>query len=146
MNALLKRTLIVALAAASTPRIFGEPAKTDAAKTAPTPPRSVFVTPTNPREGRDPFFPESMRPYEEFAPAVTTTKPVEVDNVFTVKGLSVEHGRAMVIINNHTFAEGDDEYVSTANGRVRLKLVEIRPGVAVIEVSGTKLELKISDK
>ena len=29
---------------------------------------SIFVIPTNPQEGRDPFFPNSSRPYES-APA-----------------------------------------------------------------------------
>lgn len=99
--------------------------------------------PAGTRDGRDPFFPESTRPYED-AVVAKPTQPV-VANLFTVKGESVEGGHAMVIINNHTFAEGDEGDVSTPNGRVHLRLIEIRGNIAVIETDGNKHELNITN-
>jgi len=126
-------------AAAAVPAIHAEPAKSQPAK--PAPPRSVFLMPTSPREGRDPFYPESTRPFEEAAPQNTNVaKPL------AVKGLSWEHGRAMVIINNHTFAIGDEGDVLTTGGRVHLRLTEIRKDAAVIEVNGLRRELNIPNK
>lgn len=131
----------MALAAAGAPAVLGEPPKA-AAKTAPVPPRSVFAMPTSPREGRDPFFPESKRPYEDATPAKPTQTVVV--NAFTVNGQSVEHGQTMVIINNHTFAVGEEGDVLTPGGRTHLRLIEVRNGVAVIESNGTRRELKIA--
>lgn len=139
MNIFLKKSLVIALAAASVPAVFGEPAK---AATAPAAaPKSVFVMPVSPREGRDPFFPESTRPYEEAKPANSVD-----ESSFVVKGLSVEHGHAMVIINNHTFAVGDEGDVLTSAGRVHLQLVAIRPTTAVIEVNGLRREINMGMK
>ena len=140
MNTLLKHTLLLALAAAGVPTVWGDSPKTAPAK--PVPPRSVFVMPASVRDGRDPFFPESTRPYEE---AVTTKSALD-PNVFVVKGISVERGHAMAIINNHTFAVGDEGDVLTGGKRVHIHLVEIRGGIVVIEVNGTRRELTIGVK
>lgn len=140
MNALLKKLLTVVLAAAGVPAVFGEPPK--AAPSKPVPAHSVFVIPASARDGRDPFFPESLRPYEE---AVSSKSPLGA-NAFSVKGLSVEHGHAMVIINNHTFAVGDEGDVLAAGKRVHIRLAEIRADVVVIEVNGTRRELTVGTK
>jgi len=140
VNALLKKSLIVALAAAGLPPLFGQPPAPAPAK--PVPAHSVFVMPASPREGRDPFFPESPRPYEE---AVTSTNRADASAI-AVKGISVEHGQTMVIINNHTFAIGDVGDVRTPGGAVHLRLVEIRAGAAVIEINGARRELRLDNK
>ena len=140
MNALLKTSLIVALATAGAPAVFGDQPKAVPAKPAPA--RSVFVMPTSAREGRDPFYPESARPYEDNPAAKHTI----TENSFSVKGLSVENGHPMVIINNHTFAIGDEGDVLTTAGRVHIHLSEIRPNAVVIEVNGLRRELPIGLK
>lgn len=131
---------MVSLVAAGVPAVYGEVPKAATAK--PVPARSVFVMPANVHEGRDPFFPESTRPYED---AVATKHTVEV-NAFSVKGISIERGQPMAIINNHTFAVGDEGDVITPSGRVHLRCTEIRAGTVVIEVNGTKRELNIGTK
>ena len=98
--------------------------------------------PASAHDGRDPFFPESSRPYEDAAASKHTVET----NAFTIKGSSFEHGRAMVIINNHTFAVGDEGDVLTANGRVHIRLVEIRAGTATIDVNGARRDLSIGTK
>lgn len=140
MNALHKTILTVALAVASVPAVFGDSSK--AAPVKPAPARSVFVMPTNAREGRDPFFPESSRPYEDAAAAKRTVDA----NAFAVKGISIEHGHAMVIINNHTFAAGDEGDVLTTTGRMHIRLVDIKTNVVVIEVNGARREIAIGIK
>ncbi len=140
MNALLKKTLIATLAIAVVPSVFGEPPK--AAPVKPVPARSVFVMPTNMHEGRDPFFPESTRPYEDNA----ANKHPMAENSFVVKGMSIEHGRPMVIINNHTFALGDEGDVLTTSGRVHIRLAEIHDKNVIIEVNGSRHELGIGTK
>jgi hypothetical protein len=141
VKALGKKMLFAVLAAASVPAVLGEPPK--AAPVKPAPARSVFVMPVSTRDGRDPFFPESTRPYDDNPAA----KQHELEaNAFAVKGFSIEHGRAMVIINNHTFAEGDEGDVLTTAGRVHIRLIAVRPDAAVIEVNGNRRELGIGNK
>jgi hypothetical protein len=140
VNALLKKSLLVTLAAACAPAVFADQPK--AAPVKPAPPLSTFIIPTGPREGRDPFYPESTRPYEENKPSGSN---LAADS-FTVKGLSVEHGHPMVIINNHTFAVGDEGDVLTSVGHVHLRLVQIQENIAVIQANGLRRELPITLK
>ena len=93
--------------------------------------------PANAREGRDPFFPTSSRPYE----AAIASQTNLVENSFIVKGVSIEHGRTMVIINNHTFALGDEGDVLTPSGHVHIRLAEIRTNSVIIDVKGTRKEI-----
>jgi hypothetical protein len=140
VNALFKKLLLLSLLATGGPAVLGEPPKTVPAK--PVPAKSVFVQPASVREGRDPFFPESPRPYES---AVAANHAVEL-SAFSIKGISIVRGHAMAIINNHTFAVGDEGDVITPTGRVHLRCTEIRPGTVVIEVNGTRRELTIGAK
>src|SRR5580700_2344733 len=88
--------LVVALAGA-TPAFAGPPATPDL-----PPPKSVFILPSKPQEGRDPFFPDSIRPYEEAQAATASTAPPITDLV--VKTILVNsHGEAFAMINDQTF-------------------------------------------
>jgi hypothetical protein len=99
--------------------------------------RSIFVVPTSPKEGHDPFFPESDRLYKAAA-----TKQVAATALLTIKGYSGYGGNRLVIINNHTFAAGDEGDVLTPGGRVHIRCLEINPGVVVVEADGHRRELK----
>jgi len=103
---------------------------------------SVFILPTNPGEGRDPFFPKSNRPYETAMTA--TNKNVEI-TALVVRGVSGSSDRRLVIINNHTFAAGDIADVITEQGRIRVHCVEIKPRSVVVEVGSQYHELPITD-
>ena len=104
--------------------------------------RSVFILPTAPVEGRDPFFPKSNRPYETAMTA--TNKTVEI-TALVVKGVSGSSDHRLVIINTHTFAAGDIADVITDLGRIRVHCIEIKPRSVVIEVGGQYHELSVSD-
>lgn len=106
------------------------------------PPRSIFNHPATPHDGRDPFFPDSLRPYEETHSA--TNAPARV--LLTVKGYSILNGHPMLIINNHSFGLGDDGDVIAGGRRVHLRLLDIRNGNAVIDVAGARQELRVANQ
>ena len=100
-------------------------------------PKSVFVIPKNPQEGRDPFFPNSMHPYgisekPQLTPAVSN---------LVLKGLSGPPDGRLAMINGRTFKTGEEGEVSTPAGRVTIRVVEIRSDSVVIEVGGVRHEL-----
>ncbi len=100
---------------------------------------SVFVLPTNQQEGRDPFFPNSVRPYE-YAPA--TRKNFSDVSSLILKGISGPPDHRLAIINNHTFGVGDEQDLLTPQGRIHIHLVEIKNDSVVIESGGENHELK----
>lgn len=80
---------------------------------------SVFILPTSPKEGRDPFYPSSTRPYQSAAP--TNTRPAEVNlGELSLQGISGLPPNRLVIINKRTFAQGDYAEVSTTKGRLHV--------------------------
>lgn len=101
--------------------------------------RSVFVMPTNPKEGRDPFFPTSNRPYES---AQAGQPHVGDITALVLKGVSGPPDHRLAIINNRTFAVGDTQDLVTPQGHIHVRCVEIKDGSVVIESAGQKHELK----
>jgi hypothetical protein len=104
--------------------------------------QSVFVLPDNPKEGRDPFFPNSPRPYQGRPqnPGVTAISD------FKLGGITGAGSRFFVIINNVTFGVGDDADVKTpAGGKVHVLCVQIKADSAVIEAGGQTLQLYLSN-
>lgn len=118
------------------------PAK-DKSKTAAaeTPiPKSVFVVPKKPEQGRDPFFPDSERMFAvKSAPSAKPSAGGAVALVFN--GISGAQDHQYAMINGHTFAEGEEAPLSTPTGRVNVRLVELKGEIAVVEVGGQRREL-----
>jgi hypothetical protein len=110
-------------------------------------PKSLFVIPRDKTEGRDPFFPTSIRVYNIPVPPVvtptTTVAPVPVTYEFKLKGFSGAADNRLAIINNQTLAVGDEAEVTTPTGRVRVKLIEIKDDVAWIQVGGERRALQM---
>lgn len=105
------------------------------------PVQSVFSLPSNPNEGRDPFFPNSMRPYEQ---SITRTRHAVDVTSLQIKGFSEIAGRRCVIINNHTFSEGDEGDVITAGGRLHIRCLAVGIDTVLVETSGARHLLKFS--
>jgi hypothetical protein len=127
------------------------PANTEAnsgqTKTTPTEkpaPKSTFDIPAKPQDGRDPFFPASDRLYA----IKSTPKQAPSSNssalVFNGKNGSPDH--PLVMINGKTFAEGEEGPVNTSGVRVRLRCLEIKGDIVVIEVAGERRELHFQDR
>src|ERR1035438_6374279 len=76
--------------------------------------QSVFAYPNNPSEGRDPFFPGSTGVYDT-NPAKLSQGPSLTELV--LKSILGTPPRVFAIINNHTFASGDDGDITTKSGQ-----------------------------
>ncbi|MGO8836588.1 MAG: hypothetical protein ACLQAH_05090 [Limisphaerales bacterium] len=104
--------------------------------------RSVFTMPTNPKEGRDPFFPDSNRPYE----SATAGKPHVADvSSLVLRGISGSSNQRLAIINSHTIGVGDEQDLVTPQGRLHIRCIEIKTNSVVIESGGSIHELKYND-
>jgi hypothetical protein len=107
-----------------------------------TPGKSVFIQPTNPNEGRDPFFPNSMRPYQDFTPKHMSAEPTTL----VIRGFSEIAGHRYVIINNHTFGEGDEGDVITPGGRVHIRCLNVGLDTVLVETDGSRHLLRFTDQ
>jgi hypothetical protein len=103
-------------------------------------PKSLFVLPDKPQEGRDPFFPNSMRPYEA---AMLANRHSAAVGSLELRGFSGDPLHRLVIINNHTFAEGDEQYVITSAGRIQVRCIKIKSDSTIIEADGERVELSL---
>ncbi len=107
-------------------------------------PKSTFVYPTKPADGRDPFFPKSLRPYQD-NPDAPKTGPSLAD--LTLKSILGASPNAFAIINNHTFAKGDAGDIRVKDGqRLHIHCVDINPeaGTATVEADGNIEVLHLS--
>src|ERR1035437_4611941 len=108
---------MVFLALVAAGPVYGAAPTNSIAKAPPA--HSVFVVPTNAGEGRDPFFPESSRVFQV---AVISSKTGEISSL-PVKGFYRNAKGALVIINNPTFAVGDEGDVKPPGGRELISTV-----------------------
>ena len=120
------------------------PAATNAAPAQPEIPKSVFIIPATPQEGKDPFFPRSMR---LFASTVVKTNlqptavPIPVE--LHLNGISGTADRRLAIINNHTFETNEEGEVPTNPGRARIRCLEIKADSVLIQVGGEQRVLRL---
>ena len=108
------------------------------------PPQSLFVLPHTQKEGKDPFYPKSMRPYGH-APVVTptTAAPVVVTVDLKLKAITGLPSRRLALINNHTFGVGEEYEVISNQGRTPVRCLEIRADSVIIEVGSERRELRM---
>lgn len=99
--------------------------------------KSVFIMPTAPREGKDPFFPRSTRPYTTRVVS-TNTAPVAIIADFRLDGISGPPDHRLAIINYKTFEVGEKADVNTNAGRMNVHCLEIGTDSVVIIVGGTE--------
>lgn len=108
--------------------------------------RSEFVLPRKTADGRDPFYPNSARPYGvETATTVSTETPVaEVE--FVLKGISGTTDKPLAIINNTTFATGEENEVIFNSKRVKIRCFEINMAnsTVLIDYAGIRRQLKLN--
>lgn len=97
--------------------------------------------------GKDPFYPGSAR-LQRKTPVTQTNQVVAVAPEVRINGFSGNQARPLVIINNLTFGEGDEQMVTTAAGRAKVRCVEIRTQdqAVEIEINGQRRELKFQDR
>jgi hypothetical protein len=106
-------------------------------------PQSVFIIPTSPQEGKDPFFPRSMRPFNDVV-VRTNQQPAAVVAVeLKLNGISGIAGRRLAIINNRTFEIGEEGEVVSNGSRVRIICKDIQADSVRILVSGEERLLRL---
>jgi len=103
-------------------------------------PPSVFTIPATPRDGRNPFFPQSV----VAAPVITFKPNSPLDfSSFVLNGITSPPKRT-AMINGRTFEAGEEGEVKLASGgKVMIKCQEIKTDSAVILVNGQPRELRL---
>jgi hypothetical protein len=102
-------------------------------------PLSVFEL--NLASGKDPFFPRSARRVIE----VSSAPEDQAATALVLQGFSGSANRRFAIINNHTFAAGEEGEVVTTAGRIKVRCESIRNDIAVVLVGSStqKVELRM---
>ena len=142
--------LSLAFACLATQTRTNAPAKVSLAATNAPPiqaeiPKSVFLIPTTPQEGKDPFFPRSMRLFASAVvktnvqPLATIPPPVEL----RLNGISGTADRRLAIINNQTFETNEEGEVPTNPGRARIRCMEIKADSVVVQVGTEQRVLRL---
>ena len=104
-------------------------------------PQSIFSVPTQPGEGRNPFFPQSTVQVVMIT-KVTPDNPIESFS-FILNGITSPPKRT-AIINNRTFEPGEEGEVRMPSGaKILIKCEEIKAVSAFIKVGGQRRELRL---
>jgi hypothetical protein len=111
------------------------------------PPQAVFKVPATLQEGlRDPFYPKSTY-FIGRAPAPqqsTNVAPVVVHiEQLKLQGISGPPNHRLPIINGRTFEVGEEAEVSTTNGKVGVKCLEVKGDIVTVVVNGERQVLKL---
>jgi hypothetical protein len=98
-------------------------------------PQSVFVSEGD--IGRNPFFPNSRR-LRNRQPDNSTKAPVTQDysQLLVLKGITGPPENRIALINNLTFAKGEEAEVRAGGGKVRVRVLEIRDKSVLINIPG----------
>jgi hypothetical protein len=104
--------------------------------------KSVFVD--RPNFGRDPFFPNSLRRGKTVQDAVV--EPVANFNNIVLKGTSGTAEKRLAILNNKTFAAGEEGELRIGGQLTKIKCVEVREKSVVISINGVTRELFLGSK
>jgi type II secretory pathway component PulC len=106
-------------------------------------PRSVFAIPTRAGDGRDPFFPLSRRMVVEAQTNKAGDTPKSAPVSLVLKGIAHSGKDRYALINDKTFKAGEEGEVVMNNSRVRVHCLEIMEDSVVVEVNGTRQELRM---
>jgi hypothetical protein len=106
-------------------------------------PKSVFIIPSTPEQGRDPFFPLSTRLSRSVVVPVTVTNAPAVSVELELKGISGAANHRLAIINNRTFGVGEEGEVNSNGSRVRITCEDIGTDFARVRVNGVERTLRL---
>jgi hypothetical protein len=106
-------------------------------------PKSVFVIPTTPQEGRDPFFPLSTRLFTSVVVKTNMHSVAAVPSDLKLNGISGTAEHRLAIINNRTFEANEEGAVSTSAGLVRIRCLEIKSDSVLVQIGGEQRILRM---
>jgi hypothetical protein len=106
-------------------------------------PQSVFLIPSQPSEGRNPFFPQSSTGFQAVSPTLKPKESVLDTSSFVLNGITSPPKRT-AMINGRTFEPGESGEVKLPSGaRTLIKVEEIKGESAIILVAGQRREVKL---
>jgi len=107
--------------------------------------QAVFINPTSKKEGVDPFYPKSERPYLSARPVKPTIQTPNVTAELRLNGVSGSPDHRLAIINNKTFEVGEEADVFSNSDRVRIRCLEIKPESVIVQfvTGGIRRELHL---
>jgi hypothetical protein len=107
-------------------------------------PQAAFDQPKTKADGKDPFYPRSVRPYG-VNPNPVKTGPVPVVAEFVLRGISGTPEHPLAIINTTTFTVGETNEVLTKAGRMSIQCLEINmaEGTVLIQFGGERQGLRL---
>jgi hypothetical protein len=119
-------------------------AATNAAPVQAEIPKSVFLIPATPQEGKDPFFPRSMRLFASVV-VMSNVQPLVTPPAVELRlnGISGTADRRLAIINNQTFETNEEGEVPTNPGRARIRCLEIKTDSAVVQIGSEQRVLRL---
>jgi hypothetical protein len=135
--------LIAAATQAHSAAAAGTDQKTGTSEETKSRPQSVFEA--DHPAGKDPFFPDSSRrkpPDPKPVDSVPSTP--RYGEILRVDGLSGQVDRRLAIINNVTFAEGQEARVRIQGGEMRIRCEKIEGQTVTVTVmtTGERVELR----
>jgi hypothetical protein len=105
--------------------------------------KSVFVNDAS--SGKDPFFPRSVRrPLVKVGPASTVVF-VDFPEDIQLKGIAIQRGRRLALLNHYTFVEGEENEMKIAEGPVRVHCLSIKERSVIVSVRGIRKELQLRE-
>jgi hypothetical protein len=103
--------------------------------------RSIFVT--NDASGVDPFFPNSTRRKTQSS-FVDPKKVLPGVGALQLKGIMGPPDKRIALINNLTFAKGEEQDVRVPTGTLKIKCVDIRLKSVVVTLEGQAQEHELN--
>jgi hypothetical protein len=90
--------------------------------------KSVFRTDS--KTAHDPFFPNSTRRGASSNAAKTVAPPTEIPqarpaDLLALKGIAGPASRRLALVNNQLLSVGEEAYIATSSGPIKVKCVEI---------------------
>ena len=110
-------------------------------------PQSTFNQPKKLADGRNPFFPQSVK-HIGFE-AISRTTPAPAPQVeLVLSGISGTAERPLAIINNRTLTAGEEADVPLGTGKIRIRCQEINmaDGTVLVQVGGQSRQLRLPPK
>jgi len=105
--------------------------------------QSTFSIPSQPSEGRNPFYPQSNNGFQA-APVIKPREGVGIDpSSFVLNGIT-SPPRRTAMINGRTFEPGESGEVKLPNGsKALIKCIQIGNESAVIDANGQRREVRL---
>ncbi len=98
-------------------------------------PKSIFVWEGD--IGKNPFYPHSTRQRPKRAEDTGKAATQDYSQLLVLKGITGPSENRIALINNLTFTKGEEGEVRAGNGKVKIRVLEIREKSVVISIAGT---------